>query len=220
MIRKCDLSEATDGKIYGPEDMVRIGCEECSGCSACCHEMGDSIWLDPSDAARLTLHLNKSFDALLGEKIGLQVEDGIILPSLILKENTGCVFLDGEERCSIHEFRPGLCRLFPLGRIYTEDKVQYVLLKNVCRKENGRSKMKLKAWLGIKDLEEYQSFLLCWYRFLKDAQAKAMAADEATRKNICMEILNGLYRTPYQPELPLYPQIKERIWNINPEIRS
>lgn len=40
MLREIDLSEISDGKLYTANDMVRIECQECKGCSACCHDMG------------------------------------------------------------------------------------------------------------------------------------------------------------------------------------
>ena len=49
MERNWDLSEMTDGKLYIENDMARIGCNDCEGCSKCCHNMGESIVLDPYD---------------------------------------------------------------------------------------------------------------------------------------------------------------------------
>ena len=34
MIRELDLNEISDGKKYSSNDMVKLGCEECKGCSA------------------------------------------------------------------------------------------------------------------------------------------------------------------------------------------
>ena len=53
MLREIDLSEISDGKLYTANDMVRIECQECKGCSSCCHDMGESIILDPYDLYQL-----------------------------------------------------------------------------------------------------------------------------------------------------------------------
>ena len=42
-------------------------------------------------------------------------------------EKEACYFLNEEGRCSIHSFRPGICRLFPLGRFYEEEGFRYFL---------------------------------------------------------------------------------------------
>ncbi len=78
--------------------------------------MGDSVILDPYDLYRMQRGLGKGLPELLAEGAAeLHVEDGVILPNLKM---TGggerCFFLNKEGRCSIHAFRPGLCRLFPL----------------------------------------------------------------------------------------------------------
>lgn len=60
----------------------------------------------------------ENFDTLLANYLELNVVDGMVLPNLKMAgEEEACLFLkDG--RCSIHGYRPGICRLFPLGRIY------------------------------------------------------------------------------------------------------
>ena len=81
--------------------------------------MGTSVVLDPFDAYRMTAGTGKTFEALLAGPLELNVVDGIILPNLKMAgEEEACSFLDQNGRCRIHAYRPGICRLFPLGRIY------------------------------------------------------------------------------------------------------
>ena len=45
MKREISLEEISDGKLYGSGDMVKVGCDDCRGCSACCRGMGSSfVW--------------------------------------------------------------------------------------------------------------------------------------------------------------------------------
>ena len=119
MERQICMEEVSDGRLYGINDMVKADCHDCAGCSACCQGMGSSILLDPLDIFRLSQHLNRTFEGLLEDKIELNVVDGVILPNLKMQEDTErCVFLDETGRCSVHAFRPGICRIFHLGRIY------------------------------------------------------------------------------------------------------
>ena len=53
MERNVEIDKISDGKRYGANDLVKVGCDDCRGCSACCHGMGDSIVLDPMDVYRL-----------------------------------------------------------------------------------------------------------------------------------------------------------------------
>ena len=53
MERQVDLKDISDGRLYGREDLVRAGCGDCRGCSACCQGMGASLKLDPLDVDRI-----------------------------------------------------------------------------------------------------------------------------------------------------------------------
>ena len=118
MERDINLDEISDGKLYDANDMVKVGCSDCAGCSACCHGMGETIVLDPYDIWQLTSHLGCTFEQLLSSgRIALHVYEGLILPSLnLVGEEEGCPFLNKEGRCSIHSFRPGICQLFSFGQ--------------------------------------------------------------------------------------------------------
>ena len=118
MERNIDMKEVSDGRLYTSNDLVKADCGGCEGCSACCQGMGESIVLDPLDIHRLCCGLHTDFNGLMVDKIELQIVDSVILPNLKMASgNTeACSFLNPEGRCSIHAFRPGICRLFPLGR--------------------------------------------------------------------------------------------------------
>ena len=118
MERNVTMAEISDGKLYSRDDMVKAGCDDCRGCSACCHGMGNSIVLDPYDVYRLTALRGDTLEHLLEEKkVEWNVVDGQILPNLALRSGAdeACGFLDEAGRCRIHAYRPGICRLVPLG---------------------------------------------------------------------------------------------------------
>ena len=62
MERNVEIDKISDGKRYGANDLVKVGCDDCRGCSACCHGMGDSIVLDPMDVYRLEKKLGKTME--------------------------------------------------------------------------------------------------------------------------------------------------------------
>ena len=61
MEREIDLGQVSDGKLYAANDLVKVGCSDCAGCSACCQNMGTSIILDPYDIWQLQAGLGKGF---------------------------------------------------------------------------------------------------------------------------------------------------------------
>ena len=212
MRRNVDLNEISDGKLYTSNDMVKADCQDCKGCSDCCQGMGDTVILDPLDVHRLCAGLKKLPEELLGSVLELGVTDGNILPHLAMKgTEERCVFLNTEGRCSIHDIRPGFCRLFPLGRYYTEDGFKYILQIHECKKKN-RSKIKVKKWLDTPNLKQYEKFVLDWHNFLLDVQEVFYETeDETLIKNLNMYVLSRFYYTAYKEDEDFYPQFYVRL---------
>lgn len=209
MKRQVDLKDISDGKLYGINDLVKADCGDCKGCHACCCGMGQSIILDPLDVFRLTMGLGVSFEELLADKVELHVVDGMILPNLKMQgEEEACTFLNGEGRCSIHAFRPGICRLFPLGRYYENGSFQYFLQTHECKKEN-RAKVKVKKWIDTPEVKKYEKFVLDWHNYLGKME-ECLEKEPEKAKKISMDILKNFYLAPYDTEQEFYPQFEER----------
>ncbi len=211
MIRNCSLDEISDGNLYDINDMVKADCGDCQGCSDCCHDMGSSIILDPYDIYRMTTGMNKTFEQLMSEGVELNVYNGVILPSLKMTgANPKCTYLDADGRCSIHEFRPGICRLFPLGRYYEENDFKYFLQVNECSKKN-RTKVKVKKWIDTPDLAKNKEFVLKWHDYIRKLETKVQTLSEDDDiKNANMIMLNVFYLKPYENE-DFYKEFTERI---------
>ena len=207
---KQELLEISDGKLYSNQDMARLSCQDCKGCSSCCQDMGDSIWLDAYDAYQLTTNLGLSFEQLLAEKVELHVEDGLILPNLRMV-STACGFLNKEGRCSIHPFRPGYCRLFPLGRDYDNGKLSYFVLKDACPAPH-KSKVKINKWLGVPRIKDYEAFLVSWHGLTKNLRELLVGQqeNEVVAKAINMQFLQIFYLTPYEGA-DFYPEFATRM---------
>ncbi|MBQ3559867.1 MAG: YkgJ family cysteine cluster protein [Agathobacter sp.] len=197
-----DLLEISDGKLYGNNDMAKVSCHDCAGCSSCCRDMGESIWLDPYDIFQLTRNLGKTMEELLAKEVEFHVEDGLILPNIKMAEvEPKCSFLNEEGRCSIHAFRPGLCRLFPLGRNFEDGKLTYFVLKEACPAPN-KSKVKISKWLGVPNLKSYEKFLVEWHGLTKRLRSyyAEHAEEEAVLKAINMKFLQLFYLTAYSED--------------------
>lgn len=212
MLREVDMKEISDGKLYGLNDMVKADCQDCQGCSACCRHMGNSIVLDPLDIYRLTTNLNTTFEDLLNEKIELHIQDSMILPSLMMKKSGDCCpFLNQEGRCSIHAFRPGMCRIFPLGRYYEERTFRYFLQVHECRKQN-RTKVKVKKWIDVPELAKHEQYIADWHYFLKDLQEIIQTRqNENLTNDLRMYVLNVFFVTEYDDLRGFYEQFYGRM---------
>ena len=197
MIREVSLNDISDGRTYDVNEMVKADTAGCQGCHKCCTGMGNSIVLDPYDVWQIKAGLNKGFQELLNEGlIELNMVDGLILPNLKMNENERCSFLNDEGRCSIHKLRPGICRIFPLGRIYENGDFKYFLQKGQCVKEN-RAKIKIKKWIDIDNISENHRFINEWHSFIKTVGEKNINLRNAGRgesiNDIAMYVLNEFF---------------------------
>lgn len=211
MKRYVSLEEISDGRLYGANDMVKADCGDCAGCSACCRGMGNTIILDPFDVFRLAAELGKSCAELLAGPLEWNVVDGLILPNLKMVGEEGkehCSFLDGNGRCSVHNARPGICRLFPLGRYYENKTMHYFLQVGECRKERP-GKIKVWKWIDTPGLKEYERFVVAWHYFLERC-AKAAKGDEAA-KRVNLYLMKLFYLQEYGEEEGFYQQFYGRL---------
>lgn len=215
MEREIDLKEISDGKLYDSNDMVKADCQDCKGCSACCRGMGNSILLDPYDMYCLNQGMGLTFETMLAARqIAINLVDGVALPNLSMAgEAECCSFLDGAGRCSIHPFRPGFCRLFPLGRVYENGSFRYFLQIHECRNEN-RTKVKIRKWIDTPDIRNYEKFVSDWHYFLKDAEAavkKTIGTDAKKANEVCLYVLNQFYVKKFEADGDFYQAFYERL---------
>lgn len=209
MKRYASLEEISDGKLYSLNDMVKADCGDCKNCSACCHEMADSVVLDPYDVYRLQTGLHLTFEQLAGY-IDFHVETGLILPHLkTTGDDYACVYLNREGRCSIHSYRPGICRLFPLGRYYENDTFQYFLQIHECVNKK-RMKIKVKKWIDTPNVAEYETYIMEWHKYIVWAQSELARFTVEEQKVFNMEHLTRFYMTPYQTE-DFYEEFYQRL---------
>lgn len=206
----------TKEELFEAYKKVNIGCHDCQGCSDCCRGMGNSIILDPFDFYQLEKGLECTAQELLAKVVELNLSEGLILPNLRMQqEGEKCAFLNEAGRCGIHAFRPGLCRLFPLGRNYAQGKLSYFILEEACSKPGERTKVKIADWIGIEEMRDYERFLTDWHYYLNGIREKTAALPEneweSAVKNASMHILNVFYLKTYCTEQDFYPQFYERM---------
>ncbi len=202
-------------RLFTSSDMVKIKCPSCNGCGACCRGMGDTILLDPYDVYTLCLSLDKPFTELLGSCVELTVSDGMILPHLKMDEDSdSCTFLDPEGHCSIHDHRPGLCRLYPLGRDYANGTFRYFVAGDECP-EGEKAKEKISKWIGVPRMPSYEKFLVKWHYFVREMQGKfTLSGDETYSKQMNMFLLQTFYLSPYDRNKDFYEMFEKRLEQV------
>jgi Fe-S-cluster containining protein len=91
----------------------------CNRCLACCRHK--SIQVNPYELAQLARGLGISTEEV--RRRHTQEEQGVVLSQA---DDGACVFL-GPAGCTVHPFRPLVCRLYPLGRVVgPESKEEFI----------------------------------------------------------------------------------------------
>jgi uncharacterized protein len=122
-----------------------------------------------------------------------------------------CAFLNSGGKCSIHACRPGICRIFPLGRYYDNNHFKYFLQINECN-NNSITKRKVSKWIDTPDLKENEQFVTDWHYFLNDVEDIIKnIQDENLIKNVNMYILNSFYLKKYDTGIDFYLQFNKRL---------
>lgn len=211
------MEEISDGQLYCADDVVKAGTGGCRDCSWCCEDMCDTIFLDPYDIYALQRGVGKEYKELIEENfIEVGLHNFVSMPHIKDRGN-GCGFLTDNKRCSVHSFRPGICRLFPLGRYYHDDTFSYIMQTRGCKAEEHEA-VKVRDWLGIEDLKKYEEYVLRWHRVIKKiADFMTKPAEPGVKPKIHERFLKSFYEAPYDTSKEFYSQIYERIdeWNNN-----
>lgn len=198
MLREVTMEDISDGRTYELNDMVKCDTGDCKDCHKCCMGMGTSIILDPIDIVRLKYTLGFSFEELLKMNyIELNMVDGLILPNIKMNESDMCSFLNESGRCSIHKDRPGICRIFPLGRVYDDKAFKYFVQKGECIKEANLIKIKVKKWIDTEQASQNQKYIMKWHSFIRNIGDKMLKLRNSGRgeilNDIAMYVLNEFY---------------------------
>ncbi len=220
MRRTMNLSEETDGKLYKADDEVLLSCDSCSGGADCCRNTADTIILDPYDFYNLQKATGTDFAGGYKSFFDLRVVDGLTLPYLLKSEESeSCVFLQNG-RCGIHAYRPGFCRLFPLGRLYSKTGFDYILQTGQCPCKPEKT-VTVRDWLGIEDLEKYEEYVQGWHEITekKSEAALKLAASENRNDSIIskrlltlsMSVLQVFYAPAYNTAEDFYTQFAMRV---------
>lgn len=214
MERNINIEEISDGKKYHANDLVKIGCNDCKGCYSCCVGMKGLITLDPYDIYRMLsnpMWNGEDFNSLLNKYIELTVDRGLLIPTLMMDEERGeCLLLREDKRCSIHDYRSGVCRLFPLGRLYEEGSFYYFLQKDECSYKE-KTKVKIKNWMSTPEFSKYEQYISDWHYFTREIQDYFASAGEEEVKQINMVLLKIFYMTGYETDFyeEFYARLKK-----------
>lgn len=173
-------------KIIDKDTKFKFICDGCrDGSSQCCCNRDQRIIINPYDIYKLQKGLNKTSKEILDKYVDISSGHQSGYPMMLLgikKLYTGeevCPFIrrktdeNGMSRryCSVHDFKPGVCSIFPLGRVNPakgKGEMVYILQEVNCGlnpKEND-PEITISDW--VPDLENADKAFNKYYRILEE----------------------------------------------------
>lgn len=156
------LARQLEACALGPDDTFAFSCDRCG---RCCRERED-ILLNPADLFRMAKFLGQTPKEVIASYCETYIGSDSRIPIIRLKpkayRNT-CPFL-GPQGCRIHQAKPTVCALFPLGRAYIapKDKLVYFLQPQTCG--SGHATHTVREWLADFGLSYADEDTLRWMR--------------------------------------------------------
>ena len=144
----------------------------CTCCGACCRNRED-ILLSAYDVMRIQKHLGISFIELLEKYCELYVGRPSGLPIIRIRprgEKKICPFLV-RNKCEIHEVKPTVCALYPVGRVTKLNKdsgigeVVYFVQETDCGAKDVRNN--LQEWVRNRITEYDEKCGVLWGEMLR-----------------------------------------------------
>jgi len=150
-------------------DKYRIGLDEsfafrCRMCGRCCLDRED-ILLTPRDIFRAAKHLGLTPDGFVRRYCESYLGQDSRLPLIRLKptgRQRACPLLSAQGRCIVHESKPVVCALYPLGRVYSqnmdtgEQVLSYVTAGHNCGTDARTTPRQVLETFGIPLDDEFQ----------------------------------------------------------------
>lgn len=146
-----------------------------------------------------------------------------------------CPLLSADGRCSVHDCKPTVCALFPLGRVAinrTDDQapgegemptIKYILNDHSCG--SAKKVNTVRSWLAKFGIPEQDEFYLLWNKVRMSLTPAVMKLEEEKVSEPVLEMLWGvIYETLYlhydtsQEFMPQFQVVADKLLNLSKKI--
>lgn len=120
----------------------------CKACGRCCQNRGD-ITLVPFDVFRLAGYFGRTPAEIIKRYCDRFEGENSRMPLVALRmepPKRACPFLRNK-RCSVHKAKPGVCRMYPLARIYDlESTAKFYQIQTSC--SHDPNSLTVREWIA------------------------------------------------------------------------
>ena len=228
----------SDAVTVRPKDWVPFRCRLCG---SCCRDLRGNLMPEQLDAHRLARFLRERGELEFMEDFYTKYTYPDMLEGFfpIFMMNTAgpddsCVFLENG-RCSVHDCKPTVCALFPLGRVIIGEKfgepiedldnlqVKYMLNEHSCG--SAKRVNTVRSWLARFGIPEHDEFYLLWNKVLMSLTPAIMKLEEAKVSEPVLSMFwDAIYQTLYlqydtnQDFMPQFQAAADKLLRLSEEI--
>lgn len=196
---------------------------KCRHCGKCCINQ-DMITFNARDIYNIARKKGMTMRQVVETYTEVYIGDNSRIPVVHLLSNGpkgACPLLENG-RCSVHDCKPTVCALFPIGRVIMGEKVgepiedlnklqvKYILIDHDCG--SAKRVNTVRSWLDKFGIPEHDDFFLLWNKVLMSLTMAVQKLEEAkTPKPILNLLWDSLFQAlflQYDVNQELMPQFQ------------
>ena len=211
----------------------RFKCRRCGKC--CIHQ--DMIIFNARDIFNIAKKKGMTMQQVVEAYTEVYIGRNSRIPIIHLLSNGpkgACPLLENG-RCSVHDCKPTVCALFPLGRVALNSKdgqplkegetpeVKYILNDHSCG--SAKKVNTVRSWLAKFGIPEQDEFYLLWNKVLMSLTPAVMKLEEEKVSDPALEMLWGaIYETLYlhydtsQEFMPQFQAVADKLLGLSKAI--
>lgn len=183
------------GNQLQPNDAFEFSCKMCGNC---CRKRGNElILLTGLDVYRISKATSMEPVEAIQKFCGMYIGDSSHLPLIHLRErDDGSCTLLRKGRCTVHNLKPMVCALHPIGRFFSAEdhEIHYFKTESCPQSRTDAKVWTLQEWLDSFGIEEWNEESLAWNNALMEVSGITCKIDkEKIPPYAYSEILKALY---------------------------
>lgn len=230
MLQSGEGIEHLDNYLLDLDSEFRFKCRRCGKC--CIHQ--ETIIFNARDIYNIARKKGMTMQQVIEAYTEVYIGRNSRLPLVHLLSNGpkgACPLLENG-RCSVHDCKPTVCALFPLGRVVTGQKVgepiedmdklqvKYILNDHSCG--SAQKLNTVRSWLGKFGIPEHDDFFLLWNKVLMSLSMAVMKLEEAKAPKHLL--WDAIFQTLYlqydvsKEFMPQFQAVADKLLGLSKEI--
>lgn len=234
MLQTGEGIEHLEDHLLDLDSEFRFKCRRCGKC--CIHQ--ETIIFNTRDIYNIAKKKGMTMQEVVEAYTETYIGHNSRIPIVHLLSNGpkgACPLLTTDGRCSVHDCKPTVCALFPLGRVAISSKdgqpleegelptIKYILTDHNCG--SAKKVNTVRSWLAKFGIPEQDEFYLLWNKVLMALTLMVMKLEKAKVSEPFLNLLwNAIYDLLYinydtsQELMPQFQAAADKLLHLSEEI--